>query len=127
MSKPRFDVTDAELAVLQELWDRGPSSIRGLASRLYTGDEATGYATVQKLLERLERKSCVRRERGSPAHLFHATAAREDLIDGRIAEVADKLCGGSVTPILLHLIEATRLSKKDRELLRKLLEEEAGG
>ncbi len=53
MHKPRFDVTDAELAILKSLWELGPSTIRQLSDRLYPGGEAAHYATVQKLLDRL--------------------------------------------------------------------------
>src|SRR5206468_5487882 len=50
------DVPDAELAVLRELWDKGPESIRQLTDALYPGGSDAHYATVQKLLERLEAK-----------------------------------------------------------------------
>ena len=51
MARPRTDVTDAELAVLKELWAEGPSTIRKLADRLYPGGTTSHYATVQKLLD----------------------------------------------------------------------------
>ena len=61
MTRPRADVTEAELAVLKELWELGPSTIRELADRLYPGGATAHYATVQKLLERLTGKGCVKR------------------------------------------------------------------
>ena len=69
-----------ELAVLQVLWDGGPATIRQLTDAVYPGGGTAQYATVQKLLERLERKQCVRRDRGGSAHVFTATIAREELL-----------------------------------------------
>ena len=61
MARTPQDVTDAELAVLQVLWEEGPLPIRSLADVLYPGGKTAQYATVQKLLERLEGKGCVAR------------------------------------------------------------------
>ena len=54
MIRQLTDLPDAELAVLQTLWERGPCTIRQLADTLYPSGTDTHYATVQKLLERLE-------------------------------------------------------------------------
>ena len=67
------DVPDAELAVLRVLWDRGASTIRQLTDVLYPGGSDSHYATVQKLLERLEAKGCVSLETSSRAHTFQAS------------------------------------------------------
>ena len=104
MDPSDHDVTDAELAVLQALWERGSATIRQLTDALYPGGSAAQYATVQKLLERLEAKGCVRRDRQPWPHLFVATVDRDDLIGRRLRAVAEKLCGGSLTPLLTHLI-----------------------
>jgi predicted transcriptional regulator len=130
MARTPRDVTDAELAVLQLLWDHGPATIRRLTDALYPTGTAGQYATVQKLLERLEAKDCVRRERGPGAHVFAAALGREDLIGRRLQDVAEKLCGGSLTPLLTHLVRTRRLSPRERRELRDLiddLDQPAGG
>lgn len=118
----KTSVTDAEFAILETLWSAGPQTIRGLASRLYPGGSVSNYATVQKLLERLEHKSFVRRDRSGHAHVFEAACERADLIDSQLQKLADKLCEGSLTPVLMHLVQATKLSKRDREMLRQVLD-----
>ena len=60
MARRPQDVTDAELEVLRALWELGPATIRTLADRLYPRGGASEYATVQKLLERLEDKGHVK-------------------------------------------------------------------
>jgi len=124
MSPQEFPrVPDAELAVLELLWEHGPATIRQLADRLYPGGSASQYATVQKLLERLEAKACVRRDRSQFAHRFEAIVARDDLIGQRLQTVAETLCDGSLTPLLMHLAGAARLTPAQREMLRRMLDE----
>jgi predicted transcriptional regulator len=117
------DITDAELAVLQVLWDNGPSTIRQLTDALYPGGGVAQYATVQKLLERLESKGGVRRDRSAAVHVFTPILGREELIGRRVRAVAEQLCGGSLTSLLTHLVQTTRLSPRERQELRSLIEE----
>jgi predicted transcriptional regulator len=124
MSRTPRDVTDAELAILQVLWEEGPATIRRLTELLYPQGGAAAYATVQKLLERLEfKKRFVRRNRQAAAHTFEAVIGRDELIGRRLEDLADKLCGGSLTPILTHLVRTRRLSSRERQELRDLIEE----
>jgi predicted transcriptional regulator len=117
------DVTDAELSILQFLWDEGPASVRSLAEKMYGGCTASQHATVQKLLERLEAKECVQRDRGTWPHTFAATVERGELIGRQLQQTADKLCDGSLQPLLTHLVRTGRLSADDRKSLRSLLDE----
>jgi predicted transcriptional regulator len=123
MARTPQDVTDAELAVLQVLWDGGPATIRHLTDVLYPGGGAAQYGTVQKLLDRLEDKNYVTRERGAAAHTFAAALGRDDLIGRRLQDVAEKLCGGSLTPLLTHLVRTKRLTARERQSLRDLIDD----
>jgi predicted transcriptional regulator len=123
MPRPAQDVTDAELAIMQVLWDRGRASVRELTERLYSEYSSSQHATVQKLLERLEAKDCVRRNRDTWPHLFEAAIERGDLIDRKLQETANKLCEGSIQPLLTHLVKGSRLSAAERRSLRSLLDE----
>ena len=123
MARTPQDITDAELSVLQVLWDAGPATIRQLADALYHDRSAAKYATVQKLLERLEDAACVTRDRSGPAHTFRAVVGRDDVIGRRLRDVAEKRCGGSLTPLLTHLVRTRRLSARERQELRALIDE----
>lgn len=123
MERASRDVTDAELAVLQVLWDEGTATIRQLTDRLYPQGTDAHYATVQKLLERLEAKSHVGRDRGSHAHVFEAVTSRDSLVGHRLRAMAQKLCGGMMAPLLTHLIRAEALTARERQELRALIDE----
>lgn len=123
MVKKGRNVTDHELAVIEVLWSRGQATIREIAEAVYGSSATTTYATVQKLLERLEKKGCVERDRTSFAHVFRPRVQRADVIAQELETLADKLCGGSLTPLLMHLAETTELSQRDRKMLRTLIDE----
>jgi predicted transcriptional regulator len=116
------DVTDAELSVLQTLWEHGPSTIRQLTDVLKPGGGAAQYGTVQKLLERLEGKDCVTRDRTPWPHVFTAAIDRETLIGWRLRTMAEKLCGGSMSPLLLHLLKTEQFTPDERQELRSFLD-----
>jgi predicted transcriptional regulator len=115
-------VTDAELAILRILWEDGPQPVRAIASALAIRGSPAQAATVQKLLERLEDKGWVDRDRTGTIQLFRATANRDDLIGRRLRGIAEQLCEGSMTPLLNHLVQSERLSAADRKALRDLID-----
>ena len=134
MARDKQDITDAEMAIMQVLWRRAeaPPTATGItgASTRQIADEIYGeragvvqYATVQKQLERLEAKGFVRRDRSLFVHLFSAGVGRDELIGRRLREMADKLCEGSLAPVLSHLFKAKALTEHERRVLRALIDD----
>jgi predicted transcriptional regulator len=121
MARTPQDVTDTELAVLQVLWEQGPATRRQIADVLYPDGGPAHFTTVQKLLERLEKKGHVQRSSGDGPVAFTAITDREELISRRLLDMADKLCGGSLTPLLMNLVRAKPLSQRELQELRELL------
>lgn len=117
------DVTEAELAVLRVLWDRGQATIREISGVVYGASTESSIATVKKLLSRLEKKALVQRNREQVPHLFEAAIGRDDLLNRRLQGLADELCNGSQTPLLMSLIHAENATDQQREQLRNLVEE----
>ena len=123
MGQNNPNVTDAQLAVLQLLWERGPSTIRQITDVLYPSGREAEYATVQKLLERLEDNEHVLRDRSRHAHVFTASTRLETLVGHRMREMAEKLCGGDMAPLLTHLVQAETLTPQERQQLRDLIDQ----
>ena len=123
---PNEDATRAELSVLELLWERGESTIREITDALYPDGGTAHYATVQKLLDRLEAKSLVRRKRVGRAHRFAAAADRSELIGRRLRSVADQLCRGALAPLLTHLVSDDKLGTDEIDTLKRLLAEVEG-
>ena len=122
MARTPQDVTDAELAVLQVLWEQGQANRRALAEAIYPGGGVSSYTTIQKLLERLEAKGCVERRASAEGVLFSARVDREQLIGRRLRDVAEKLCGGALTPLLMNLVKAQPLKAREVEELKAFVE-----
>ena len=114
-------VADAEFAILQLLWERGPLSKRRIAERLYSKGEDSGRATVQKLLERLESKGLVKIDRKVSPHSIRASQSRQEFASHQLESLADKLSGGSLAPLVMRLIEKRRLKKSEIAELMRIL------
>ena len=127
MPRSERPVTDTELEVLKALWELGPATIRQLTDRLYPGGSTSHYATVQKLLERLHGKSCVRRRQRDRVNVYTATIDRQALIAGRLRETAERLCDGSLTPVLTQLVDSAELTGRELAALRKLVARQGRG
>jgi predicted transcriptional regulator len=112
------DVTDAEVAVLQRLWDEGPATVRRLRDALYPGGGPSEHATVHKLLERLETKGYVGRKRADGALVFAALIERDEVLGQQLEALLDKMGGGSLQPLLTNLVRVKRVTADElRELL----------
>jgi predicted transcriptional regulator len=121
MARRERDVTEAELAILQLLWDEGSATVRQLIDRLYAPGGHSARATVRKLLERLEDKGCITRDTAGPLQIIAAAVRREDLMEQRIRTVADRFCGGSIASLFTKLIEAQKVPARERRALRDYL------
>ena len=123
MAKPSKDVTAAELAILEQLWQHESASLKDLSGWLYGSTSPSDIATVQKLIARLEAKGCVSRDRDAWPHQFQAAIVREDLISKRLQATADELCDGTISTLLTHLVKSARFNARQRQRLRKLLDD----
>ena len=124
MARTAQDVTDTELAILQVLWDQGPCTRRQITDVLYPRGGPAQYATVQKLLERLEAKGFVAaKNRGQGVLTFAVSVDRDELISRKLQEMAEKLCGGSMTPLLMNLVRAQPLTDRQLDELRSFVED----
>ncbi len=122
MGKTPFHIPDAEWAVLQRLWEAGPSTVRQLADALYPDGGPSEYATVHKLLERLEAKSYVGRDRSGGAYVFRATCSRDEILGEHLSAVVEKMCGGSLQPLLSSLVRVKRLTPQELRELHALID-----
>jgi len=117
------EVTETELAVLQGLWKRGELTSSEVAELLYDEVSNPKRSSAQKLLDRLIRKGCVKCVRSRRPHVFRAAVSREEFAGRRVQVLADKLYGGSLSPVLTSLVQSRRLSKKELAEIRELIDD----
>jgi BlaI family transcriptional regulator, penicillinase repressor len=117
-------VTEGELSILEVIWEQGTPTSRDIADAIYEKVSDSKMASVQKLLERLETKGCVNRDRRERAHRFGALINREEFLRHRLEVLADRHCGGAIVPLVTTLLRSKkRISKKNVEQLRQLIDE----
>lgn len=117
-----LSVTETELKAMEQLWDLGCGTIKELAEGMYgEGYSFSEYTTVQKLLDRLERKGCVRKERTGRVNQYRSEVERKEILSHRLEKVADELCEGSLTPLILNLASRSRLSEEELGVLKGLI------
>ena len=122
MPRQTRTVTETEFAILNVLWDHGPTTVREIVEGVYQKHTHSLHAGVKSLLERLADKDFVVCQRRGAAHLFSATVARETFVGEQLQLLADGNFGGSLTPLLITLVDQVKLSRGDREAIRKIIE-----
>jgi BlaI family penicillinase repressor len=119
----RAPLANAELAVMELLWDDGRVTARQIRERLYA-DQKNQHGTVQRLLQRLEEKGYVDRDDDLPVHLFTATISRDEYAATQLEALAGRLTGGSLAPMVTRLVEEKRISREEIDRLRRILDDE---
>jgi len=115
-------LANAELAVMELLWEVEHLTARAIREQLYPKETGAQHGTVQRLLQRLEDKGFVARDRDQPVHLFSARISREAYASGQLESLAGKLTGGSLAPLITHLMEHKKISLAEIKRLRHILE-----
>ncbi len=116
-------ITDTELTVLKQLWARGALTSRQLVDELYPMGTASDVGTVHSMLQRLEAKKLVVRDRSRHPHVFSAMVSQSDVAGQQLNTLAQKLSDGSLFPFLTHLVESKSMSAEELSSLRKLIDE----
>jgi predicted transcriptional regulator len=120
-------LANAELAIMDLLWDDGPLTARHIRERLYQGSSKAQHGTVQRLLQRLEDKGFVERDRTLVIHVFSPTIGREAYASSQLEHLAQRLTAGSLAPLVTHLVEHKRISPEEIARLRQVLDEHPEG
>lgn len=116
-------LTNAEIALMELLWETNPLTARQIRDQLYDDSRTSQHGTVQRLLQSLEEKGYVSRDRSLGVQLFSPTLSRAAYGGRQLESLAEKLTGGSIAPLLTHLLESDKLDKAEIKRLRKVLEE----
>jgi predicted transcriptional regulator len=122
LTAERPNPTDAELAILKVLWDRGPSAVHDVRERM-GGAAATGYTTVLKLLQIMHDKGLVERRAEGRRHVYSAAIPRalteRRLIDRLMTQAFD----GSAARLVQGALAAKPASATELAEIRRMLDD----
>jgi predicted transcriptional regulator len=124
MRGARRKPTDAELAILRVLWAHGPSTVRQVAEIM---GRATGYTTVLKLLQIMTEKRLVRRDESARTHVYEAACSQDQTERQLVADLMDRVFGGSAAKLVLQALTATKASPEELAEIRRLIDRQRGG
>ena len=118
----RSNPTPSELAILQILWSRGPSTVREIHEVL-AREKDVGYTSALKFLQIMTAKGLVTRTEDQRAHVYSAQQPAEKTKQQFAADVLKRVFHGSASQLMQHALSGRRGSKKEVEELRRLLDE----
>ena len=113
--------TDAELAILRVLWERGPSTVRQVHEVLGR-ERPAGYTTALKLLQIMAEKGLVTRDERERTHVYHARAGEEQTQRQLVRDLLDRAFGGSSSKLVMQALAARRASAEELGEIRRLLD-----
>ena len=119
-SKPRRP-TEAELAILQVLWDGGPQSVRGI-QQVLNESRPTGYTTVLKLIQIMTEKGLVERDETQRPQIYRARYSQHQTQRQLVRDLLDRAFGGSVRALVLQALAARKSSPGELEAMERLLD-----
>jgi BlaI family transcriptional regulator, penicillinase repressor len=120
VSTPR--PTDAELAILRVLWQRGPSTVRDV-HQVLSRSHGSGYTTVLKLLQIMTEKRLVVRDEAQRAHVYAARESERRTQRQLLGDLVDRAFGGSSAKLVLHALSERPASEEELRGIRALLDQ----
>jgi predicted transcriptional regulator len=119
----RPPISEAELDILKALWEHGPGTVRDVNARLRRQGRRWAYTTGLTHLQRLEAKGYVTSDKSGVAHVFRPAVTRDKLLRQRLKDLADQLCEGTATPLVLALVGGQRFTPEEISHFRQLLDD----
>ena len=114
-------ITEAEWKVMKLLWEKSPLPAYDVIQAL--GEKEQWHTnTVKTLLARLTRKKALGARKYKNLFLYYPLVSEEECIQAESDSLLERLFGGAVTPLLVHFARRRKLTKKDLEQLRKILD-----
>jgi len=118
--------TRSELEILQVLWQHGPSTVRFVNDQLNEQKREVNYASTLKLMQIMVEKRLLQRDESQLKHIY-SPATEEDKTKSLLLDrFVDSLFNGSVSSLMLHLLDNKKASAKELDDIRKLLNKSRG-
>jgi BlaI family transcriptional regulator, penicillinase repressor len=116
----KLHLTPRELDIMSVLWELGEATVTDVRDRI---DPNLAYTGISTMIRTLELKGYVSHRRGEgKTHIYFPLIQPEKAGASALTRVLDKVYGGSPIKLLAHLVEQRKLSEKDLERMRELLE-----
>ena len=113
-------LTDAELRLMEILWEKGSATVNDVLDAL-PEDNQLAYSTVLTFMRILERKGYLTHEKRSRAFVYSPVIDRSEARQNVIGYVLNRFFNNSPEQLVLNMLESEKLNSKELEKLKKLL------
>jgi BlaI family transcriptional regulator, penicillinase repressor len=113
--------TNAELPILDVLWDIGEGAVQDIVDRLPSSPRAN-YKTVQSLLRIMENKGFVRHKTRGRAFIFSSRVTRDEVGGVSAKRLLDRNFQGSYTAMLVNLLDANHVKEQELDELEAMIQ-----
>ena len=130
MARPKSTTpTDAELAILGVLWERGPATVREVQQALNRHRRPqTGYTTALKLMQIMMDKGWLERDESNRSHVYRPRQSAEQTQQHLLGDLIDKAFAGSTSRMVLQALSAKPADDRELAEIRAMLDRmERGG
>jgi len=114
--------TDAEMEILNVLWQLEPATVRQIHEHL-TRTKQAQYTTTLKQLQVMTEKGLVVRDESERSHVYRAAVPRNQVQRQMTTHLIDRVFGGSARGMLMEALGAKNVSKKDLAELRQMIDD----
>ena len=116
-------LTESEWQIMNALWAHHPETARELTE--YLPDHVNwAYTTIKTMLTRLVDKKAVSERKRRNNSVYEPLVSQPRARGSALKSLIHQAFGGSVEPLVHSLLDDQKLSKKEREKLIKLIQEE---
>ena len=117
--------TEAELNILQVLWQAGPNSVRDI-QRILNQAKPTGYTTALKMLQIMTEKGLVDRDESVRPQIYRARYSQEQTQRSLVKDLVRRAFGGSVKELVLQALATRKSTPEELAAIEKLLDQHQG-
>lgn len=114
--------TTAELEILDVIWERGQATVREV-HEILSARKPMAYTTVLKLLQIMDNKGLVERDKNAKAHVYRAKQEQEQTQKNLVSDLLEKAFRGSALKLVQHVLETKPTSAEELKEIRKLISE----
>ena len=119
MSKEKDMLTDAELEIMQVIWEKGKATVRDVYETL-NESRKVAYTTVLTMMKLLEHKGFLSRDDSERTHVYRPRRQRQRVVSAMVNDFVERVFQGASRPLLMHLIEENDLSAEEIDQLAEL-------
>ena len=117
--------TERELQILRILWDNGPGTVRQVNEAMSEGKNV-GYTTTLKLMQIMAEKKLLIRDKSGFQHIYKPVISEEVTQEQLVGELLEKAFSGSAEKLVMRALSAKKVSKKELNKIKKMLEKIEG-